>query len=444
MAMPSISTADDLTPPVNRYLLLRDVELGTEAAEGLQKQVSFLADEAVQRYINELGRRLIDNMPENLRQPAFAFSFEVLDRPDLAAFALPGGPVFVSRGVIAATASEDELAGLLAHLASHVVLRHATAQASAADDHLPGPVSGRIIVAAARSGGGVLAEASNFAVASYFLTYSPEHERQADLAAMRTLERAGYDAAAVAAMRRTIAAAGAEQDGAQWVLGHPNTAPARGSGGSATRAAASRGERPRLASDSFLAIQRRLGELPISRTDSMTVYRPRIAGAAYGIAVPSGEYRRETVGGRLALNVPANWRRLVMGTAVAFEPDGASQALRGGVSLTHGVQIGVARSLAGDLQRDLEALLQHLGRANSQVRWTPAFQRTQIGERRAALTTSFTSVSALTGEFEQAWITAAHLPGGTFLYVVGVAPRDQSAVYGGAFERIVASIREDR
>ena len=393
-----------MTPPVNRYLLLQDVELGAEAAEQLRKQVPLITDQTVRRYVDELGLRLVGGLPRELRHEGFYFSFEVVNRNDLATVALPGGAIFITRGTIDSAKSEVELAGLLAHELSHVVLRHATAQISATESYIASPMSGRALASTVGDRrAGILAQGAIFGVNSYLVSYDDQYERQADLVAARTLKGAGYDRAALSTMPQ-----------------RPTT--------------------EQGATDPIDAIHARLLEIPAARTDTSNVRRGPLAAPVHGVSTPSGEYRATTVGNRLVLNVPTNWHSVHTGTTVTFAPEDAFDTDRSVVGATCGVQLTLARSLGGDLALDLQALLQRYGEANADVRWTPAFQRLQIAGRKG-LRTTVNAVSPKTGKFEEVSVAATHLPDGNVLYVIGVAPQEDSGVYRGVFNRIVESVR---
>src|SRR6185295_2218426 len=110
------------------------------------------------------------------------------------AFALPGGPVYVNRGMIEAARSEGEMAGVMAHELSHVALRHGTAQATKAQ--APGVQLGAIggaILGSIIGGdvGGIVAQGSQLGVGAYLLKYSREYETQADVLGAQILARAG-------------------------------------------------------------------------------------------------------------------------------------------------------------------------------------------------------------------------------------------------------------
>jgi hypothetical protein len=221
--------------------------------------------------------------------------------------------------------------------------------------------------------------------------------------AARTLKGAGYDRAALATMPQQ---------------------PTTGSG----------------ATDPIDAIHARLLEIPAAQTDTGNVRRVPLAAPVHGVSSPSGEYRATTVGSRLVLKVPTNWHRVHTGTTVTFAPEDAFDTDLSVVDATCGVQLTLARSLAGNLALDLQALLQWYGEANADVRWTPAFQRVQIAGRNG-LRTTMNAVSPKTGKFEEVSVAAARLPDGNVLYVIGVAPQEDSGVYRGVFNRIVESVQ---
>jgi predicted Zn-dependent protease len=110
----------------NRYSLEHELDYGRQAVPGIEKEVPLLpVDHPVSKYINALGNRLAAKAPGF----KFPYTFRVVNQKEINAFALPGGPSYVNTGTIAA-ASEAELAGVMGHEISHVVMRHSTRRAS--------------------------------------------------------------------------------------------------------------------------------------------------------------------------------------------------------------------------------------------------------------------------------------------------------------------------
>ena len=211
-----------ITPPDNKYSPAEDVKLGQEAAAQAEQQLPIMRDDAVTSYVEGIGRRLVAAIPENRRQPEFRYSFKVVNVREINAFALPGGPMYVNRGMIEAARTEGEVAGVMAHELSHVVLRHGTAQASKATKFQFGAIAGAI--AGAIIGGNlgtVISEGTRFGLGTAFLRYGREYEKQADLEGAQMMARAGYDPRDMASMFQTIEKQGGS-GGPQWLSDHPN------------------------------------------------------------------------------------------------------------------------------------------------------------------------------------------------------------------------------
>src|SRR5262245_61817825 len=119
--------------------------MGLEAASQARRQLPLLRDDLVTSYVEDIGHRLVSAIPSNLEHREFRYSFEVVNVREINAFALPGGPMFVNRGMIEAARNEGEVAGVMAHELSHVILRHGTAQASKATKYEIGQVAGAIL-----------------------------------------------------------------------------------------------------------------------------------------------------------------------------------------------------------------------------------------------------------------------------------------------------------
>src|SRR3954463_11821687 len=116
--------------PKNKYTPEQDVKVGREAAAQIRKQYPIITDAGIARYLAKLGDRLVAAAPPELNNPVFEYSFTPVNLKEINAFALPGGPMFVQRGMFDAAAAEGEVVGVMAHELSHVLLRHGTANAS--------------------------------------------------------------------------------------------------------------------------------------------------------------------------------------------------------------------------------------------------------------------------------------------------------------------------
>src|SRR5688572_16550664 len=126
----SASAQTNITPDKNNYTPAQDVQLGKEAAAEVKKQLPMLNDGRVDSFVEDVGDTLVDAMPPDLRHGEFRYTFDVVNQKEINAFALPGGPMFLHRGMIEAARTEGEVASVMAHEIAHVALRHGTAQAS--------------------------------------------------------------------------------------------------------------------------------------------------------------------------------------------------------------------------------------------------------------------------------------------------------------------------
>ena len=133
-----------IVAPDNKYSVQDDVKAGREAAGQVEEQLPILRDDGVDDYVERVGQRLVEGIPSEFRHSEFRYTFDVVNVSDINAFALPGGPMFVNRGMLEAAKNEGEVAGVLAHEISHVALRHGTAQAGKATPYAVGSILGQI------------------------------------------------------------------------------------------------------------------------------------------------------------------------------------------------------------------------------------------------------------------------------------------------------------
>jgi predicted Zn-dependent protease len=208
--------------PKNRFTPQQDVELGREAAAEVRKQYPVIESGEITSYVTRLGRDLVAQAPPELNRPEFEYSFTAVNLKEINAFALPGGPMFVNRGMLQAARTDDEVAGVMAHELGHVVLRHGTLQAAKAQKFQIGAIAGEMLgsIVGGRTGAAI-AQGSQIGLGTYFLKYSRAYEREADLLGAQIMARAGYDPRQMANMFRTIQQQGGGR-GPEWLSDHPD------------------------------------------------------------------------------------------------------------------------------------------------------------------------------------------------------------------------------
>jgi Zn-dependent protease with chaperone function len=435
-----------IVPPKNSFKPEQDVQLGQEAAEEVRQQMPLLNDEQVESYVERLGEQLVANIPEEMRQPAFKYSFEVVNLKEINAFALPGGPMFLNRGMLAAARTDGEVVGVMAHEISHVVLRHGTAQATKGQKFQIGAIAGQILgaVVGGRTGS-VIAQGSQFGLGAYFLKFSREYERDADLLGAQIMARAGYDPRQMANMFETIEKQGGSQ-GPEWLSSHPNP-------GNRYQAINKEADALKIARSSapaggIEAIHARLNRLgpAISSEQAAREAQQRQRGGGQRGQVgdgrvgnpdpPSSQWRTYKPGEFMRISVPGNWQQIGSGNTVTYAPEGGYVQTRDGHSaFTHGIEVGVTQGNGGNLQQSTEQLLQSFARTNPDLRRQGGYQRTNMGGRQG-LTTLLSNVSEVTGESEAVNLSTVQLQDGSILFMIGVAPEQDARQYLDVFNRV--------
>ena len=304
--------------PNNKYTPAQDVELGQQAAKEVEQQLPLLRDESIETFVDRIGRRLVQVTPSELQHREFQYSFKVINVREINAFALPGGPMYVNRGMIQAAAVEGEVAGVMAHELSHVILRHGTAGATKEQPFAIGAIAGAI--AGAIIGGNVgqvVAQGTQFGLGTYFLRYSREYEKQADLLGVQLMALAGYNPLDLMHMFQTIE----KQSGAggpQFLSDHPN--PGDRETYIAEEASHLRIEGRAADTREFASVQDRLrGMSPAPTTEQVTRQgkqtptrsgQPAPEGRNIGrVAPPSSQSKSYTEGNLFSVNVPDKLER---------------------------------------------------------------------------------------------------------------------------------------
>jgi beta-barrel assembly-enhancing protease len=443
------SAQTPVTPDRNNYTPEQDVELGQQAAAEVRKQLPMLDDRGVQAFVDGVGRRLVASIPSELEQPVFRYSFEVVNLREINAFALPGGPMFLHRGMLEAAGTEGEIAGVMAHELAHVVLRHGTAQATKGQRFQLGALAGQVLGAiVGGTAGTIIAEGSSFGLGAYFLKYSREYEREADLLGAQIMARAGYDPRQMANMFQTIERQGG-RGGPEWLSSHPN--PGNRYEAINSEAAMLQVEGRAGSPAEFQAVQARLREMPaaptaeqVARTQRDRQERapagtPGRAGAA--VEPPAAQWRTHQPGDFLRINVPANWRQMGGQGSVTYAPEGGYFRTPDGLTaFTHGVQVGIVPGPVTNLQQATDELIGSFARANPRLRREGRYQRTNVGGR-AGLVATLTNVSEATGQQEYVQLSTAPLADGSMLFIVGVAPRQEARTYQNTFARVRQSVQ---
>ncbi|HZN01325.1 MAG TPA: M48 family metallopeptidase [Pyrinomonadaceae bacterium] len=432
----------------NKYSVQDDVQLGREAARQAESQFPLLRDSQVQSYVEDVGRRLVTAIPSQFQHSEFQYYFKVVNARDINAFALPGGPMYVNRGMIEQARTEGEMAGVMAHEISHVALRHGTAQATKGQKY--GLLAGIAGIAGTIFGGPGVGQLAQAPFAVYLLKFSREYETEADVLGAQILARAGYDPRDLANMFRTLEQQGGGGGGG-FLSDHPSPSDRYARiNREAQMLQVNAGMRD---SREFARIQQKLrgyGTAPTMAEIQRSGQRYPVGentGNNYPNNPPTGRVqypssRFQTVSifnGGVQVSVPSNWRELNEGNAVWFVPEGGYGQINGQPVFTHGASFGVYQNSNRNLQRATEELVNSFAQGNNNMRVTGGQQRTTMSGRTALFTT-LSNVNEATGRPENVRLITTQLRDGQVFYMIAVAPQNERN-FENAFETILRSIR---
>jgi len=165
----------------------QEIQMGAASHQEVLKEYAALDNPGLQAYVNEIGQRLA----KQSHRPDLQWHFTVVDSPDVNAFALPGGYVYITRGLMAYLNSEAELAGVIGHEIGHVTARHGVRQQSAATAAGLGAMLGSILVPGMNNQAGATVMQSM--AQAWTAGYGRDHELESDRLGAQYLAKTGYN-----------------------------------------------------------------------------------------------------------------------------------------------------------------------------------------------------------------------------------------------------------
>ena len=198
----------------------QEIQLGQEMDAQVKREMGVYEDADLQRYVADIGMRLA----RASERPNLPWHFTVVDEPAVNAFALPGGYIYITRGILPFLNDEEQMAGVLGHEIGHVTARHSAQQYTKATSAGVGLTLLSIFVPEARP----LQGAAETALGVLFLKYGRDDELQADRLGTQYTAKSGWDPRGVGGMLRTLerldAASGSSKGVPNWLSTHPSPA----------------------------------------------------------------------------------------------------------------------------------------------------------------------------------------------------------------------------
>jgi Zn-dependent protease with chaperone function len=190
LAFGSVTAQTRIRPGFNLFSVEQDQEIGRRSATDVEQQLPILSDRSTDQFVTAIGKRLAAFAPG----ADYPYQFRVVNASDINAFALPGGYLYLNRGLIEAAGTEGMLAGVMAHEMAHVALRHGTNQASKAYLGQTGlGILGGMIAGDNQSTEKTVNAIGGFGLNALFLKFSRTDEEQADVVGAQMLAKSGYD-----------------------------------------------------------------------------------------------------------------------------------------------------------------------------------------------------------------------------------------------------------
>jgi hypothetical protein len=414
--------------------------MGKENSALVDKQLPLLSDAEALRYVGNLGKSLVAFAPNNHAE--YVWQFKIVNRSEINAFALPGGYIYVNRGVFEVAEDEAQLAGVIAHEAGHVVMRHGTHIASQAMLAQGGLAILTGILGRSGSLASQLAQLGlGLGMNSLLLRNSRSAETQADEVGTYILYQAGYDPHAMVQFFQIIAKKYPQRT-IQFFSDHPNpenrikdvdTEIAQL--GPPAAAGPPRGWR--ADSPEFEAAKQHLAALAPPPKQGGT---PKIDAHKQPPPLPSANLIHYD-GKEFALDYPDNWQLQRDDDHIAlFPPGGIVTGAEGETSQAYGAAIDryEPQGESWGLVDATQELLQSMQQSNPQIR---VIQQTGMNLRgNPAVSTLLQNESPVEGQRETDHLVTLR-QGDSVLAFIFIAPTKTFEAYAPTFEKILQSVQ---
>ncbi len=456
-----------INPGWNLFSAQQDVEIGYQSAAEAERQLPILRDAEVEEYVNRIGQQLA----RNAGGPNFQYRFRVVNASDINAFALPGGYIYLNRGIIENARTEGEVAGVVAHEIAHVALRHGTHQASKAYAAQAGlQILGGLL--GNKVGGNtaqILNAVGGIGLNALFLKFSRELETQADVRGAQILAASGYTPADMVSFFHQLERVDKSKK-TTWLSHHP-APPDRIARIEKERQLLREPANPTQNTTQLARIQSELrghGRAPTmgeiaqgGRTSSGDQYPTMTSDSRIGNVEPPSRswrtYRNEN--GAYQMSYPSNWRVYESnGFGVTIAPEGGIGNVGNRTEVVYGVIVnhydpfgnrsgtylrpsGSSGSIT--LQDATQDLISQIRQSSPHLRLVSNRAQQLNVDGRTAMAASLSGTNPNTRVRERVTVVTRALGDGHLMYVLFVTPEQEASAYNQVLSQVVQSINVD-
>ena len=485
MALPAgvVFAQTRIKPGFNLFSVAQDQEIGRQSATEAERQLPILSDRSIEGFINTVGKRLAAVAPG----ANYPYQFKLVNASDINAFALPGGYLYLNRGLIEAAGNEGQLAGVMAHEMAHVALRHGTNQASKAYLGQAGlGVLGGLAGGKSSSTQRAIGAVGGFGMNTLFLKFSRTDEEQADVVGAQMMAKAGYDPKDMVDFFEMLRSKAARDPGKveRFFSSHPapknraarirkemkmlNIRPIQPVGGLQQARAKLQGMAPAPAAQQIAQGQKATPTASQARISDARVVETSVDRPSSNFR--SFEQRRRF----FQMDYPENWRvyEPANGYGVTIAPDGGYVDAGGEErNLIYGVIINhydtfdaetsdrfINRGGSGNapssfvdgsgriesrttLARATNDIVGQILRTNPHLKLMPNSQRTDTISGASALSLVLSGRSTVTREEERVTVFTRELPDDDVIYALFIAPGQDYDGLRKTFDRMISSLQ---
>lgn len=449
------SAQTKIKPGFNLFSPDQDVQVGQQSAAEAEQQLPILNDAAINNYVNRIGQRLA----ANAGGPQFQYRFRVVNASDINAFALPGGFVYINRGVLDQARNEGEVAGVIAHEISHVALRHGTHQVSkaylaqAGISILGGILGGHVGEGAAQ----MINAVGGFGLNALFLKYSRDLETQADVRGSQILAASGYSPVDMVNFFKTLEKVDASKK-TNWLSDHP-APPDRISRIEREAAMLHVAAAPTENVAELQRVQSELrghGPAPTSQQIAQGAARQPTqrrrttnnGQTSINVQAPSSSYRTYTnPNGLFRVAFPSNWDVVSEGgTGITVAPRGGYGTANGEPEIVYGAVVSHFEPLENrgygniSLQDATSDLVNAIEQSSPYLRLVSGNAQRVRMANGTALAAALRGTDPATGINERVTVVARQLEDRHLLYLLFITPEGEASRYNSVLTQMVNSM----